>query len=143
MKGKLLQRLMDPSRSGVYRTAGDAEVLDALSEGKPNCSRVDLAGVTNKPSLLSRLAATLRFPDSFGGNWDALEDSLKDLSWLPGEGQVLLFGGAEALAAADRDILLEVLEGAAQFWRQQGVPFFAVFVDPAARLSLPELFRPR
>jgi len=143
MKGKLLQRLMDPSRSGVYRTAGDAEVLDALREGKPNCSRIDVAGITQKPSLLSHIADALRFPDSFGGNWDALEDSLKDLSWLPGEGQVLLFSGAEALAATDRDILLQVLEGAAQFWRQQGVPFFAVFVDPSAQAPLPELFRPR
>jgi len=31
--GKLLQRLQDPSRSGVYRVRRDNEVLDALREG--------------------------------------------------------------------------------------------------------------
>lgn len=143
MKGKLLQRLQDPSRSGVYRTAGDAEVVDALRGGRPRISRIELAGVSKKQALLSRLAESLRFPDSFGANWDALEDSLKDLSWLPGEGNVLVFSATQDLSVADRDTLFQVLGGAAEFWREQGAPFFAVFVDPAARLPLPDLFRPR
>jgi hypothetical protein len=143
MKAKLLQRLQDPSRSGVYRTPGDAEILDALRGGTPRTSRIDLAGVETKKVLLSRIADALRFPGSFGANWDALEDSLKDLSWLAGAGHVLVFGGSEDLPAADRDTLLQVLGAVAAFWREQGEPFFAVFVDPAARLTLPQLFRPR
>ena len=33
--GKLLQRLKDPSRSGVYRVARTDEVLDATRGGSP------------------------------------------------------------------------------------------------------------
>jgi hypothetical protein len=128
--GKLLDRLQDPSRSGVYRVAGDAEVIDALRGSKLALHRVPLKG--GKKALLSRLAEAMKFPSWFGGNWDALEDSLKDLE---GEGHVLVFRGDVP------EGLIEVLAGAAEFWKGDGKPFFAVFVDPRARLALPELFR--
>jgi len=44
--------------------------------------RIDLAGCTDKATLLARFAAALHFPDWFGHNWDALSDCLTDLSWL-------------------------------------------------------------
>ena len=80
--GKLLQRLHDPARSGVYRVARPDEVLDATRAGRPRLSRVSLAGATGKKELLARLAQGLQFPAWFGANWDALEDCLTDLSWL-------------------------------------------------------------
>lgn len=36
-----------------------------------------------KEQLLRNLAAALQFPNYFGFNWDALDDCLSDLSWLP------------------------------------------------------------
>lgn len=39
--------------------------------------------------LLRALAQGLSFRDWFGWNWDALEDSLRDLSWID-EGEVLV-----------------------------------------------------
>lgn len=41
------------------------------------------AGVGNPQSLFEELAESLRFPDYFGFNWNALEDCIRDLSWLP------------------------------------------------------------
>ena len=128
--GKLLERLQDASRSGVYRVGSDAEVVDALRGGKPALHRISLKG--SKETVISRIAEALGFPAWFGGNWDALEDSLKDLQ---GEGHVLLFRGDAP------EVLIEVLGSAAGFWKGEGRPFFAVFVDPKARLALPELFR--
>jgi RNAse (barnase) inhibitor barstar len=47
------------------------------------------ADIASKQSLLSTLAQQLVFPDYFGWNWDALEECIRDLSWLPA-GEVVL-----------------------------------------------------
>jgi hypothetical protein len=41
------------------------------------------AGVRDPHVLLEELASQLRFPDYFGANWNALEECVRDLSWLP------------------------------------------------------------
>lgn len=40
------------------------------------------AKARGKEKLLNVLARGLRFPKYFGHNWDALEECLRDLSWL-------------------------------------------------------------
>ena len=137
--GKLLQRLQDPARSGVYRVARPDEVLDATRGGRPLLTRISLAGVLKKDELLARLAHTLHFPAWFGGNWDALEDCLTDLSWLEGDGHVLLLEGASGLNADDFGILADVLSSSARFWAERRKSFFAVFVQGPA--ALPPLMR--
>jgi len=45
--------------------------------------------IKTKDTLLKQLAQRLRFPDYFGMNWDALDECICDLSWLP-PGTILL-----------------------------------------------------
>jgi hypothetical protein len=87
------------------------------------------------------MAKALSFPDWFGGNWDALEDCLGDLSWRQATGYVLLFRNFEMLGKDPLGILIDVLASSTEFWVGRGRPFFAVFIDPERKLSLPELFR--
>lgn len=129
--GKLLERLKDPARSGVYRATRADEVLDALQGSGYAIARVDL-----RQPVFDAFSRALGFPDWFGRNWDALHDCLGDLSWLEAPGYVLLMEGN-----GQGDELLEVLDSAAQFWAGQGTPFFAVFLDPQRRLALKDLFR--
>jgi len=138
---KLLQRLSDATKSGVYRASTAGDVLDAARGGTLAVARIDVAGASGKEALLRRIAEALAFPAWFGVNWDALEDCLCDLSWSNAPGHVLLFEGAAGLAADDRGILVDVLAAAAESWAARGRPFFAVFVgeDPA----LPALYRAR
>ena len=59
------------------------------------------------------------FPDYFGHNWDALEECLTDLEWLPGKGYVLLATGAEQILTADEEefaTFLEVLSDVGEAW---------------------------
>jgi hypothetical protein len=128
---KLLERLMDPARSGVYRVTRADEVLDAVQGSGLSLARIDL-----RQPVFDAFAKALGFPDWFGRNWDALHDCLGDLSWLEAPGHVLLMDGD-----AGGDELLEVLGSAAEYWAAQGKPFFAVFVDPRKRLALKDLFR--
>jgi hypothetical protein len=131
--GKLLQRLLDASRSGVYRAGRADEIVDAASGSKLRLARIAYA---EKAALLKAIAAALEFPHWFGGNWDALEDCLSD---LPGAGHVLLFEHPQR--GDDLGVLIDVLRSSAEHWAARGKPFFAVFIDPGRALPLPELFR--
>jgi hypothetical protein len=136
MSGKLIQRLQDPSRSGVYRVSRVTEVEDAVQGS--NLSLVRLA-FADKAALLNNFAAALGFPDWFGHNWDALEDCITDLSWRDAPGYVLLI--ERPRPGDDLGVLVDILRSSAEFWAGRGKPFFALFVDPARALPLPELFR--
>jgi hypothetical protein len=136
MSGKLIQRLQDPSRSGVYRVSRVTEVEDAVQGS--NLSLVRLA-FADKAALLNNFAAALGFPDWFGHNWDALEDCITDLSWRDAPGYVLLI--ERPRPGDDLGVLVDILRSSAEFWAGRGKPFFALFVDPERALPLPELFR--
>jgi hypothetical protein len=133
--GKLLQRLQDASRSGVYRVRRDTEVLDALRSGGLVPKSVSLQGARTKAELLDRIAQALEFPDWFGQNWDALEDCLTEIDGY------LLFYGYQGIPADDLGVLIDVLASSAEYRAEQGEPFFAVFVDPDGSLEIAELFR--
>ena len=138
---KLLQRLSDASKSGVYRAPHGRDIADALRGGTLRIAHIGLAGAAGKAPALERIAAALDFPSWFGGNWDALEDCLADLSWpalSQATGHVLLIEGEGDLPADERGILEDILASAASSWKERGRPFFAVFVGGAARL--PELY---
>jgi hypothetical protein len=138
---KLLQRLRDSSRSGVYRADQSAAIEEAVGGSGIDLSRISLRDAQTKEALLERLAMAMAFPAWFGGNWDATEDCLADLSWRGNGPHVLLF--AEARPSPDLRVLIDVLRSSAEFWQERGTPFFAVFVDPGHLLGLPELYRPR
>ncbi|HXZ53640.1 MAG TPA: barstar family protein [Burkholderiales bacterium] len=143
---KLLARLQDASRSGVYRAPRSDAVLDALRGSDFDVARIDLSGVSDKAALLARLAEALAFPRWFGGNWDALEDCLTDLGWRAHARHVLLIENFEALRARQPDdfgVLLDVLASSAEYWHERERPFFTVLVDPVRTLALPDLYRSR
>jgi hypothetical protein len=72
------------------------------------------AGIRSKQKLLAILAQKLRFPGYFGGNWDALEECLADLSWLPAGQRVAIVHQDLPFGAGgeNRDLYLSVLAAA-------------------------------
>jgi RNAse (barnase) inhibitor barstar len=84
--------------------------------------------------LFTEVAEALEFPDYFGHNWDALEECLADLEWLPGKGYVLCFSNAESILPDDEEefaTFLEVMSDAGELWAsgqagQRPRPFHAV-----------------
>lgn len=138
---KLLQRLSDAAKSGVYRAPHGRDITQSLRGGPLRLARIDLGGVAARDALLAAIAAALDFPEWFGGNWDALEDCLADLSWSKAAGHVLLIEGAAGLPADERGILVDILGSVAASWKERGRPFFAVFLADAG--PLPELYKSR
>ena len=138
---KLLARLSDAAKSGVYAASHAEDILDATRGSDLRVARIDLAGVAEKGALLDRISSALQFPGWFGRNWDALEDCLSDLSWSKARGHVLLFENGKELGAPDSKTLIEILGAAAAHWRGKDRSFFAVFLgDP---MGLAPLYRPR
>ena len=127
--------LTRPMLGGIYTV--EASALDQLATEAARAelvvTSIDLTDCREKHELLRRLALALQIPEPFGENWDALADSLRDLSWLPGWGHVLLIEQADSLrgdAPEDFATLLGVLDDAATFAIERDQPFF-VFIGAA------------
>ena len=139
--GKLTERLKDASRSGVYRTTRADVVEDAVRGTRFNYARIALKGARTKDELLAAIAHALGFPEWFGGNWDALEDCLTDLSWREADGHVFVFEAFQDVVPDDLGILIDILSSSAEFWAARGRSFFAVLIDPDRALGLADLYR--
>jgi len=99
-----------------------------------------------KRALLDELARVLEFPAHFGRTWDALEDCLTDLGWLPGAGYRLIVRAADRVLARDPAgyaTLVAVLADVGRAWAtgatghpgRGAIPFHTVLVVPARRLG--------
>jgi RNAse (barnase) inhibitor barstar len=133
----LAQKLSDAGQSGVYLLTRDpAEVERAAAEAGLAVFRVDISDAAGKKEFLKSVAEALKFPPHFGYNWDALNDFLSDLEWLPIErGFVMIFDGVGHYAARhkqDIDSAIQVLISAADYWKDQGRPFWA-FIHAAQK----------
>lgn len=122
--------LADPSQAGAYFV--DARDRESLVEAG-NALRfavlpMDLRACADTDAAMREIAETLRFPDWFGGNLDALADCLADLSWLPSEGYVLVLEHTtdwRAQAPETMGTVLEILNDTAVRWARNRVPFWA------------------
>ena len=90
-------------------------------------------------NLFAEFAQALKFPDYFGHNWDAMEECLADLEWLPAKGYILLVTNAEGVLPEDEEeyeTFLEILRDAGEAWgngqagmgARRAIPFHALFV---------------
>lgn len=89
---------------------------------------LDGAGITSKAAFFDAIAVTLSFPTYFGRNLDALNDLLRDLSWLEPGRHVLLWTDSATLRAADPAAfrgIREVLRDAQRETRHNDRPFEA------------------
>jgi hypothetical protein len=88
--------------------------------------------------LLTECARALNFPDYFGHNWDALEECLADLEWMPAKGYILLFTDAAHVLPEDEEeyeTFLEILRDAGEAWgsgqagmdARRATPFHVLF----------------
>lgn len=132
--------LADASQCGAYYVdARDRESLAAAARGLEFAlAPLDFAGCASKDDVLARFARALKFPEWFGGNWDALANCLSDLSWWPAPGYVLLLEHVDAWRTAQPqlyDTVLAILEDAAAAWTRQRKPFWALMPLPADALA--------
>lgn len=115
---------------GVYTwPVGRKEAVRGVAEAERRGRRVfwlDVHGVRDKREFFARCADEFVLPSYFGHNWDALQDSLRDLSWAPANcGYLVLYDHWRELADADPEAhrtLLDVFAAAVEHWRDTTTP---------------------
>jgi RNAse (barnase) inhibitor barstar len=129
--GKLLNKA---ARTGVYHLNRDAgQLAKSAAEAGLSVWRVDIGDARDKADFLGKIAAAMRFPDTFGGNWDAFADCLRDLSWVEGSGYVLIFENSQNFCITHRDefdVAMDIFDDAAAYWRDEGKPFWVMVGGP-------------
>ncbi|PZV18586.1 MAG: barnase inhibitor [Leptolyngbya sp.] len=130
---ELISALQGDRNPGLYQSAADLD----LEELAASCQEQDFqlgyfngATITTKAEFLSACATALKFPSSFGSNWDALEECLTDLEWLPASGYLLLYSHPKPFAQAhpkDWKTLIEIFQSAIDEWNEADVPMYIVF----------------
>jgi hypothetical protein len=85
-------------------------------------------GLKTKRELLDFLQGAVPLPDYFGENWDALEECLADLDWLPEKKLLLSHRDIPLAETADQRIYLSILAA-------------AVKASPHLQVAFPEKLR--
>ncbi len=96
---------------------------------------VDGSDCKNRSDLFIEFYRLFEFPAYFGRNWDALDECITDLEWMPGEGYVLVVKNADRLLSEetqdDYDIFIRTLKKSGEEWStpqvgewaRPGIPF--------------------
>jgi len=101
---------------------------------------LDGAMMKDLEGLYRQITTVLKFPDYFGENFNALDDCITDLEWLPANGYLLVVKNAACLLCKETDDVLEgfisilndagntwatpIVEGAD--WDRKEVPFHTI-----------------
>ena len=123
--------LANADKAGVYHLphTDKKQVVEAATANGFATFRVNLTKAEDKDQMLSTIARALKFPDTFGRNFDALADCLADMEWKPADGYLILLehcDGIHGKAEADFANTLQIFEQAADDWREQDVPFWCL-----------------
>ena len=118
---------------GIYRISSrnrpDA-LLEAVADHGWQGFYINGAHIVDKASFINQFASALSFPDYHGKNWDAFEDCITDMAWLPAKGYVLVYDNIRQFArgnSKDWQTACSILRDAASYWEGKGKPMFTLF----------------
>jgi RNAse (barnase) inhibitor barstar len=129
MSSPELKALMSSERpGGVYWLKSHADVSEVSKLARARkWAFFHLEGekIEKKEQFLNHAEVAMKFPDHFGGNWDAFYDCLTDFEWIDAQGYVIYFDHTDAFAAhhvSQLETVLELFQDAVDFWADEGKP---------------------
>ena len=129
---ELLTGRLEP---GVHRWQTDRrEAARGVTEAERVGWRVfwlDGTGLRDKRTLLDRCAVEFSLPSYFGHNWDALQDCLNDLSWVPAaSGYLVVYDHWQDTDPSLHGTLVDVFTSAVAHWRKTPTPMAVLLLEP-------------
>lgn len=120
------KQLLDPRGPLFSFVPGEEDQLDNFVRTAPDHPALVVRILRGKrcatrERLFQEWAAALQFPAYFGENWDAFEECLSDLEWLPAGGLILFITQSDRLLEESPDDLRtfgDVLRFAAGEWKK-------------------------
>jgi hypothetical protein len=77
------------------------------------------SGIQSKMALMAAYKEKAKLPSYFGSNWDALDECLRDFSWISEEVIVLAHRDLPlSQSAKESGVYLDLLRETVEFWRQ-------------------------
>ena len=137
--------ILEARKGGVWFVPGNPETRAIQSAAKKAgyaFFHIDGKKIERKEQLLNAFATALRLPESFGHNWDALEECLTDLEAGDNEGYVIYFDHIDGLLAAHPDqfeTLVEMLRDAVQQWKEDGTAMVVLLSGAKQPKGVPKL----
>ena len=90
-----------------------------------------LSEVRTDHDLFAVVSAAMQFPEYFGSNWDALDECLGDMDWLPSEGYLLVLRDAAkgwSQSAYTMGRFVKSWLEASEYWVENKTSFHLLFV---------------
>lgn len=143
MTSALAAALAGGRPAGLYRVGTDLRPVAIERWARDHGWRafhVDGSQSSDKAAFIRAVGVAMGFPAYSAANWDAFEESLRDLSWAPAAGYVLLIDHPGRLIATDPQawaVARAILADAGAFWQDRGSPLF-VLLRRAGR-ALPDV----
>jgi hypothetical protein len=79
-------------------------------------------------ALNNEVAAALQFPNYYGENWNAMDECIRELAWMPADWYLIFVSTIEEVLPEDEsdfDIFLQVLSDAGSAWANPEMRGFA------------------
>jgi len=148
MSIEALTDLMDANRGGVFFVAQHPAVSEVKAAAKAAgfaFFHIEGKAISRKEQLLNHAATAMHFPDYHGGNWDAFEECVTDLSWVEAEGFLLYYDHIDTLQASHPEQLetfVEIMKDAVRELKADGRTMLALLSGSRAPKGVSKLARP-
>lgn len=120
-------------KPGLYRLRADVSEDSLQRQAEEHgwqFFHVDGAKAQDKRSFIRTVGKALDFPAYSAQNWDAFEESLRDLTWKQAPGYLVLFDEPDQFAAREPEqwaVARDILQDAVHSWRKEGKPLVVLF----------------
>ncbi len=117
---------------GIYLVDSDLEPVElkaVATRHNFHFFHIDGHKASSKEQFLQEAGRAMQFPDYYGMNWDAFDECVRDLSWLPAHGYIIFFDHFDHLAGRDPaawDTARYILHLAIEEWRAESIPFYVL-----------------